>query len=238
MLQIEGKNKIAKAEKCLGIIFSNKNFLKRALTHSSFAFEMGVDAREVYERLEFLGDAILNFVITDFIFHRFPKFNEGELAKFRAKLVNSEALAKVAQGIGLGEFIFMGKGAELTGGRERTSILADCFEAILGAIYLDQGLSAVREFILKKFKDKIFEQASKEFSDFKTNLQEYTMEKLGVVPEYQITREEGPVHERIFHAEVLVQGKVMGKGTGRSKKKAEQRAAQEALEALRRENIG
>ncbi|MDI6822106.1 MAG: ribonuclease III [Actinomycetota bacterium] len=227
---------MAKAEKHLGITFSNKNLLKRALTHSSFAFEMGMDAREVYERIEFLGDAILNFVITDFIFYRFPGFNEGELAKFRANLVNSEVLAKVAQGIGLGEFIFMGKGAELTGGRERTSILADCFEAVLGAIYLDQSLSAVREFILKNFKDIIFEQTLKEFSDFKTTLQEYTMEKLGAVPEYQITREEGPVHERIFHVEVLVQGKILGKGMGRSKKKAEQRAAQEALETLRGEN--
>lgn len=221
---------IARAEEYLGITFDNKDLLKKALTHSSFAYEAGIGERNIYERLEFLGDAVLNFVITDFIFHRFPKLNEGDLAKIRANLVNSQALAALAQQISLGECIFLGKGAELAGGRERTSILGDCFEAVLGAIYLDKGSQSAKEFILKKFRDLILQVASAErFSDDKTALQEYVVARFGVMPDYKIVKEEGPVHKRIFYAEVLISRKIWGKGKGYSKKKAELAAAKEAL---------
>lgn len=224
---------INKAEKYLGISFENKDLLRRALTHSSFAYEAGTGEKDIYERLEFLGDAVLNFVITDFIFHRFPKLNEGDLAKLRANLVNSQVLANLAQEIGLGECIFLGKGAELTGGRERTSILGDCFEAVLGAIYLDQGIEIAKEFVLKKSQDLILRTiATERLSDNKTALQEYVVGKLGVMPDYKIVKEEGPVHKRIFYAEVSISGKVWGRGKGFSKKKAELAAAKDGLEAL------
>jgi len=224
---------IALAEKYLGINFNDKDLLKKALTHGSFAYEAGEGQKDIYERLEFLGDAVLNFVITDFIFLRFPKFHEGDLARLRANLVNAQVLADLAQEIRLGECILLGKGAELSGGRERTSILSDSYEAILGAIYLDQGIERVKTFILQKFRDLILKSVSAErLSDDKTALQEYVVSKFSVMPDYEIVLEEGPVHERVFSAEVSVSGKVWGCGMGGSKKKAELAAAKEALEAL------
>lgn len=226
--------KIKRAEDFLGVTFRDKDLLKTALTHRSFAYEASDQVLQINEKLEFLGDAVLGFIITDFIFRRYPRFSEGDLAKLRANLVNAEVLAAMAQGIGLGECVLLGRGAELTGGRERISILSDCLEAVLGAIYLDQGIEAAREFILNRFKDLIMETArASELADFKTNLQEITVQKLGVMPEYKIVREEGPVHERVFFAEVLVAGRVIGKGQGKSKRKAEQEAAKQALVALR-----
>ena len=224
---------IEKAKKYLGIDFSDEDLLKKSLTHSSFAHEIGTGEGDIYERLEFLGDAVLSFVITDFIFHRFPKLAEGDMAKLRANLVNSQVLADLAQQIGLGECIFLGKGAELSGGRERTSILGDCFEAVLGAIYLDQGIEIAKKFILERFRDLIFEAAGSErLSDDKTALQEYAVGKFGSMPDYAIVREEGPVHNRVFYAEVSISRKVRGRGQGPSKKKAELAAAKEALAAL------
>lgn len=224
---------ISKAEEYLGITFEDQSILRRALTHSSFAYEAGSGERDMYERMEFLGDAVLNLVITDFIFHRFPKLDEGDLAKMRANLVNSEVLARLAQEIGLGECILLGKGAELTGGRERSSILGDCLEAVLGAIYLDQGIDVVREYILRNFKNLVMEVvASNQLSDDKTALQEYTVSRFGVMPKYEIIKEEGPVHNRIFYAQVSVSEKIWGEGKEHSKKKAELAAAKEALAAL------
>lgn len=223
------------AERYLGLTFRDKNLLKMALTHRSFSLGTGGERIfEVNERLEFLGDAVLSFVITDFIFNQFPQFSEGDLAKLRAGLVNSSVLADIGSKNCLGECILLGKGTELTGGRERTSILADCFEAIIGAIYIDQGIEVVREFIIDKFESIILTSAqSNILTDFKTNLQELTAQKFGLLPEYKIVSEEGPVHEKIFYVEVLIDRKVYGKGEGKSKKKAEQAAAKEALELLK-----
>ncbi|MBI4744519.1 MAG: ribonuclease III [Actinobacteria bacterium] len=222
------------AEKYLGLTFRDKNLLKIALTHRSFSLVSGERIFEVNERLEFLGDAILSFVITDFIFNQFPQFSEGDLAKLRASLVNSNVLADIGSKISLGECILLGKGTELTGGRERTSILADCFEAIIGAIYIDQGIEVVRQFIIDKFRDIILASAENNIlADFKTNLQELTAQKFGLLPEYKIVSEEGPVHEKIFNVEVLIDKKVYGRGKGKSKKKAEQAAAEEAFEHLK-----
>lgn len=229
--------KIKRAEDSLGVTFKDKDLLKMALTHRSFAYEASDRVLQINEKLEFLGDAVLGFVITDFIFRRYPRFSEGDLAKLRANLVNAEVLAAIAQEIALGECVLLGRGAELTGGRERISILSDCLEAIFGAIYLDQGLGKAQEFILKRFKDLIMETAqASELADFKTNLQEVTVQKLGVMPEYKIVREEGPIHERVFFVEVLVAGKVMGQGQGKSKKKAEREAAKKALAVLREDS--
>lgn len=228
------EEQIRRAEKYLKISFSNKELLKTALTHPSFAAESG--SARVYEKLEFLGDSVLNLVITEFIFHRFPKFDEGDLAKLKANLVNIESLAEVASKLRLGECLFMGKGAERSGVREKTSVLGDCLEAVIGAIFLDQRMEVAKEFILTNFKEIIFQEASaKDFSDFKTSLQEYTMEKLQVLPEYKVIEEKGPVHQRIFVTEVRVKEKVFGQGQGPSKKKSEQAAAKVALFKLKQE---
>ncbi|MCL5291068.1 MAG: ribonuclease III [Actinobacteria bacterium] len=222
------EERIRIAEERLGISFSDRELLVRALTHRSFSFEAGV--REMNEKLEFLGDTVLNLIITEFIFYRFPEHNEGDLAKLRARIVNASTLARVAQEIGLGDLILMGKGAELTGGRERASILGDTFEAIIGAIYIDQGMTETKSFILTRMKETIFEEASAEhYGDPKTRLQEVVMSRIGVVPEYRIVSELGPVHDRTFVVDVVIEGEVRGEGEGKSKKKAEQEAAKAAL---------
>ncbi|MDO8885358.1 ribonuclease III [Candidatus Oleimmundimicrobium sp.] len=227
-------NEASRAEQCLGLVFFNKNLLKVALTHKSFTAETN-DEVEVNERLEFLGDAVLELVITDFLYNHYPNLEEGNLAMLRANIVNAEVLAKLAKNIGLGKYIFMSKGTELTGGRRQVSILGDCLEAVLGAVYLDQGIEKTKEFILTIFQEEIKRQASKEkYLDLKTNLQEYTMKKFQILPLYKITREEGSVHDRTFFAEVGVGDHVWGKGKGKSKKKAEQEAAKEALQKLQK----
>lgn len=227
--------RVAKAEKSLGFEFRDKKLLAVALTHRSFAFEASLKSSQINEKLEFLGDTVLNLIITDFIFRRFPKFAEGDLARLRANLVNTDVLASLAQKLNLGQHVFLGRGAELTGGRERKSILADCLEAVIGAMYVDRGLDPVRYFILKKFKRIIIQEAqAEELADFKTLLQEYTSQKLGVMPEYRISKEVGPVHEKIFFADVLISKKVYGKGKGSSKKRAEQEAARKALQRLKK----
>jgi ribonuclease-3 len=226
--------KVKLAEEYLGVIFKDKNLLKTALTHRSFSLVSGERTAQVNERLEFLGDTVLNFVVTDFIFNQFPQFPEGDLAKLRANLVNTNVLADIGSKMSLGECVLLGKGTELTGGRERISIIADCLEAIIGAIYIDQGIEFVRRFIINKFKSIILMSAeSSVLADFKTNLQELTAQKFGLLPEYRVVDEEGPVHEKIFYVEVLINGRVCGKGKGKSKKKAEQEAAEEALEFLK-----
>ncbi|HDP69920.1 MAG TPA: ribonuclease III [Actinobacteria bacterium] len=228
------KDTVGKAEKYLGLTFFNKVLLKMALTHRSVISELPEGA-ESNERLEFLGDAVLEFVITDYLYNHYPDLEEGDLAMLRANIVNSEVLAKIARNIHLGECILMGKGAEVTGGREQVSILADCLEAILGAACLDQDIKKTEEFVLGLFLEEIHEQASREkYLDLKTSLQEHTMKKLKMLPSYKIVREEGPVHDKIFFAEVYIGDKVWGKGRGKSKKRAEQQAAKIALQELQK----
>lgn len=225
------EERIEIAQQRLGIRFIDKELLMRALTHRSYSFEAGV--REMNEKLEFLGDTVLNLIVTEFIFYRFPEHDEGDLAKLRARIVSENTLAKVAQQIGLGELVFLGKGAELTGGRARASILSDTFEAVVGAIYLDRGMSKAKEFVLNRLKEAIFEEAAAEhYGDPKTRLQELTMAKLGAVPTYRVVREYGPVHDRTFIIQVSIEGKVLGEGKGKSKKKAELEAAAAALKKI------
>ncbi|MHB0975912.1 MAG: ribonuclease III [Candidatus Aquicultorales bacterium] len=219
------------AEEKLGVGFSDRELLTRALTHRSFSFEAGV--REMNEKLEFLGDTVLNLVITEFIFYRYPELKEGDLAKLRARIVNEDSLARAAQEIGLGDLILMGKGAELTGGRERASILGDTFEAVIGAIYLDQGMQVAKEFVLKRLQGIVFEEAAlKHYGDPKTRLQEIVMSKQGAVPKYRIVKELGPVHDRTFVVKVFIADEEWGEGVGKSKKKAEQEAAETALKKM------
>ncbi|GGZ47221.1 ribonuclease 3 [Streptomyces inusitatus] len=205
--------------------------LVRALTHRSYAYENG--GLPTNERLEFLGDSVLGLVVTDTLYRTHPDLPEGQLAKLRAAVVNSRALAQVGRGLELGLFIRLGRGEEGTGGRDKASILADTLEAVIGAVYLDQGLEAASELVHRLF-DPLIEKSSNLGAglDWKTSLQELTAaEGLGV-PEYLVT-ETGPDHEKTFTAAARVGGVSYGTGTGRSKKEAEQQAAESAWREIR-----
>ena len=217
-------------EKAIGIRFKQAALREAALTHRSFAFEQSVPTTN--ERLEFLGDAVLGLVVTDLVYRAFPERSEGELAKLRAAMVNMTTLAEVARELGLGETILLGKGEEQSGGRDKASILADALEAVLGAIYLDQGLKPAAALIERLFWPRIAAYVRGEGErDYKTILQELAAQDLGRMPEYRVV-ERGPDHEKEFTATVYVAGRELGRGTGRSKKEAEQRAAREAYDRL------
>jgi len=217
-------------ERALGIKFKQGALREAALTHRSFAFEQGLPTTN--ERLEFLGDAVLGLVVTDLVYRAFPERSEGELAKLRAAMVNMTTLAEVARELGLGGTVLLGKGEEQSGGRDKASILADALEAVLGAIYVDQGLKPAAALIERLFWPRIaaYVRGAGE-RDYKTILQELAAQDLGRMPEYRVV-ERGPDHEKEFTATVYVAGRELGRGTGRSKKEAEQRAAREAYERL------
>jgi ribonuclease-3 len=205
--------------------------LERALTHRSFAYENG--GLPTNERLEFLGDSVLGIVVTDTLYRRHPDLPEGQLAKLRAAVVNMRALAEVGRALGLGDFIRLGKGEEGTGGRDKASIVADTVEAVLGAVYLDQGLAVTAELIHELFDASITAAAQLGAGlDWKTSLQELTAARELGVPEY-VVDESGPDHAKEFVARVLVAGQALGSGQGRSKKEAEQAAASNAWRELR-----
>lgn len=211
----------------LGLVFRDPGLAIEALTHRSYAYEN--DALPHNERLEFLGDAVLGLLVTDMIFERFPELPEGEMAKLRASAVNAGVLAEVARKIGLGDHLLLGKGEDASGGRNKSSILADALEALLGAVYLDGGLEAARAFTLHHFEHLIREHAaSDQVRDFKTTFQEEVARRTGTLPEYSITSS-GPDHDKDFFARVYVGGRELGAGRGKSKKEAEQSAARQAL---------
>ena len=217
-------------EKALEIRFKDPALHGAALTHRSFAFEQGVAPTN--ERLEFLGDAVLGLVITDLAYRAFPNLSEGELAKLRAATVNMTILAEVARELGLGEAVLLGKGEELSGGRNKASILADAMEAVLGAVYLDQGMRVAQRVIKNLFWPRMEAYARGEGDrDYKTSLQELAAQDLGRIPEYRVV-ERGPDHQKEFTATVFLGGRQFGQGVGRSKKEAEQQAAQEAFGRL------
>ena len=218
------------------IRFRDKGIAEAALTHRSFAFESGLSVTN--ERLEFLGDAVLGLVITDLAYREFPELSEGELAKLRAATVNMSSLAEVARDLGLGELVLLGKGEQMSGGRNKTSILADAMEAVLGAVYLDRGLPTARRLIERLFWPRMEAYARGEGDrDYKTGLQEMASQDLGAVPEYRILSK-GPDHAKEFTATVFLRGDPYGSGQGRSKKEAEQQAAHEALDVIDRRARG
>ena len=224
---------LKRAGRDLSLIFKDQHLLQQALTHKSYVYEHNLPILESNEKLEYLGDTILGFVVTNLIYKRFPSWGEGELSKFRARLVNTGALADVARKIRLGDHLLLGHGEEISGGRDKTSILADGFEALIGAFYLDSGLEPARLYLTDIFVPLIEEESTKqESADHKTRLQELTAKKFGLAPEYRIFRESGPDHKKEFHAEVSVGRHVYGLGKGTSKKEAQQEAAGEALKIL------
>ncbi len=204
--------------------------LERALTHRSFAYENG--GLPTNERLEFLGDSVLGLIVTDTLFREYPDLPEGQLAKLRAAVVNMRALAGVARGLQLGSYVRLGKGEEGTGGRDKSSILADTLEAVLGAVYIDRGLAEADALVHRLFDPVIARSARLGAGlDWKTSLQELTAAEVLGVPEYHVD-ESGPDHQKSFHASVRIGGQTYGQGEGRSKKEAEQQAAEAAWTAI------
>lgn len=224
-------NNIEKFEEIIGYKFKNKDFIFNALTHSSYANERKIPSGS-NERLEFLGDSVLSIVVSEHLYTHLTNIAEGELTKLRASLVCEKSLHIFAKQINLGDFLLLGKGEENTGGRERPSILADAFEAVIAAIYLDGGIEPARTHILK-FMPKDLEHSAKfAFKDFKTVLQEVVQKNPEEKVEYVLIGEEGPDHNKRFVVEVMLNSQVIGSGKGRSKKEAEQLAAKEALELM------
>ncbi len=223
-------SKIDELEEKIGYKFKNKNLIEQALSHSSYANERKQPGGS-NERLEFLGDSVLSIVVSDFLYKNL-NVAEGELTKMRASLVCEKSLHIFAKQINLGDYLHLGKGEENTGGRERPSILADAFEAVIAAIYLDGGMEAAAKHILHFMPEDIHHFVKPAFSDFKTVLQEIVQKNPEEKVEYVLIGEEGPDHNKRFVVEVRLNSQVIGKGSGRSKKEAEQLAAKEALELM------
>jgi ribonuclease-3 len=211
--------------------FKNKELLKKALTHSSYANEKGYGRGACNERLEFLGDSLLGFITASHLYKKYPDKPEGEMTRLRAELVCEASLVRASEELRLGGWLRLGRGEELGNGRKRPSILADAFEALLAAIYLDGGEAAARE-LVRKYVLGGHRDSDSSVSDYKTALQELVQKSGGEAPLYRLTGESGPDHLKLFTAEVLVNGEVAGEGNGRSKKEAEQAAARCAFEKL------
>ncbi len=222
-------------EETIKYTFNNKNLLKTALTHSSYANENHMRREASNERLEFLGDAVLEIITSDFLYHNYPSLPEGELTKKRASIVCEQTLALCANEIGLGSYLNLGKGEELTGGRERNSIISDAMEAVIGSIYLDGGFASAKEFIEKFILSDI--ESKQLFFDSKTILQELIQSwHIDDLLEYVLVREEGPDHNKSFVVEAHLGEKVLSTGIGKTKKAAEQDAAYKGMLKLREEN--
>jgi len=217
----------------IGIFFRNEKLLIQAFTHSSYVNEHRKRLHEDNERLEFLGDAVLELTVSQYLFEQFPQMSEGELTKMRAAIVCEPSLVTFAHALSFGDLVLLGKGEELTGGRMRPSLLADVFEAFIGALYLDQGMETVVQFLGKTIFPKIREGAFSHVMDYKSQLQEFVQRDGSGVLEYKILQERGPAHNKEFVSRVSLNGEELGVGVGRSKKEAEQRAAQMALAKLK-----
>ena len=226
-------------EEVLGVTFRSSDLLTQALTHSSFANEYsGKHPIGDNERLEFLGDAILEVIVTDMLYHKYPDLDEGELTQIRAALVKTETLAHIGASFSIGEYLRIGRGEENTGGRERTTILCQGFEAVIGAMYLDSGLKTAADFVmpsLLEWVERILEHSL--HIDARSELQEHVQAKLSITPIYRVAGEDGPDHAREFHVEVALGEHIIGAGTGNSKRSAAQDAARAALEYIKQEGL-
>ena len=222
---------LADLQQSIFYAFKEPQLLERALTHKSFANENKVPYHN--ERMEFLGDAVLTLIVSEHLMRTCPDSTEGDLSRLRAAIVSEPALAAVSRAISLGAYLLLGKGEEQTGGRDKDSLLADALEALIAALYLDAGKDAAEMFILRFFDEVIKGScASRTTLDYKTALQERCQERHKQLPEYRVASETGPDHRKQFDVELLVKGRIYGRGTGRTKKEAEQKAAKEALDTL------
>jgi ribonuclease-3 len=223
-------NDIKVLEKALGYSFKNQKLITEALTHKSF--------KQPYdnERLEFLGDAVLDLIVGEFLYKKFSKSDEGKLSKIRASLVNEDGFNKLAKYLNLGEYIYLSNAEEKNGGREKASLLSNAFEAVMGAIYLEAGLHVVQDIALRLINEN-YEIISLDelFKDFKTSLQEITQARFGIIPEYDVVASRGPDHKKEFEVAVLIDSKEYARASGKSKKIAQQEAAKLAVSMLKKE---
>jgi ribonuclease-3 len=230
------ENTATEIENILGYSFKNRRILMTALTHRSFFHENPDKAHDYNERLEFLGDSVLGFVIVEYLYLSDSRLAESTMAKAKSYLVKEAVLSEIAASLSLGRYLRLGKGEEATGGRTKKSLLADAVEALFGAVYLDGGYENARQLILGLFRDKIdYVLMSGKFHDFKTELQEKTQTLYASIPEYLIVDQQGKEHSKIFTVDVYIEGSKFGTGFGKSKKEAETNAAHEALRKLQAE---
>jgi len=221
-------------EKNIGVTFANKNLLRQAFTHRSYINENRSGAPDHNERLEFLGDAVLELVITDFLYHKYPQGTEGDLTSYRAAMVNAITLSGVAAKLNMNDLLLLSRGEAKDTGRARQYILANTFEAVVGAIYLDQGYAAAERFIADSTFPLIEEIVAKKlWLDSKSFFQEQAQERVGITPAYNLIRETGPDHDKQFTVGAYLNKELVAEGTGKSKQEAEQEAARAALEAKR-----
>ncbi len=236
MAEDERLRRLESLTDALGHAFEDQRLLERALTHTSFVNELtqveGSGESLDNERLEFLGDAVLELVVSEWLFERFPDVSEGDLTQRRAAIVNAEALAEVGRTLGLGELLRVGVGEERSGGRRRSSNLADAVEALLGALFLDGGYGAAQAAVRAIFAERVEEVMKRPAKGPKSRLQEYIQAHHHITPSYSLIEESGPAHAAYFVSEVVIEGVVSARGGGSSKKEAEKAAAQSALEAL------
>ncbi len=229
-------NSLSDLERAIGYRFVNGDFLLEALTHRSYVHESADSRDRDNQRLEFFGDAVIGFHVSAKLLDLFPEAGEGELSKIRAFLVSEKSLASLARAIDLGKYLRLGRGEEKTGGREKSSVLADAYEAVVAAVYLDGGAAAAEELVERDFGPLLADGADRyPAKDYKTRLQETVQEMFGSPPSYVLENQAGPPHDRIFSVAVLAGEKRIGEGTGKSKKEAEQAAARVALAHLRAE---
>lgn len=232
-IEKERLESLKELEKKVGYVFKKKNLLNRALTHSSYANQLGLPYVDHNERLEFLGDSVLSLAVSEFIFKKYRNKQEGKLTKIRAGIVCESSLYEHAKNLCLGDYMLVGRGEELTGGRRRASVLADAYEALIAAIYIDGGLDRAKEFIISQFEgsiEKFVKNASSD--DYKSRLQEYVQKDGEANIVYKVIGEEGPAHSKTFSVMVTVNGQIAGEGLGKSKKQAEQEAARAVLKKM------
>ncbi len=230
------KKPLEELEQKIGYHFKNKELLTHAMMHSSYANEHHMEKSRNNERLEFLGDAVLELSSSEFLYHAYPEKTEGELTKLRASLVCEPTLAFCTREIGLGSYLLLGKGEELTGGRERPSVVSDAMEALIGAIYLDGGFANAKEFVVRFILNDM--EHKQLFYDSKTILQEMVQGQFEETLSYELLKEEGPDHNKNYEVQAVLGKTVLGKGSGRTKKAAEQEAAYQGILQLRQESVG
>lgn len=220
-------------QKKISYFFKNREILKKSLIHRSYGNEHWEYKKVNNERLELLGDAVLDLIVTEHLYKHFPESTEGELAKLKSMIVSEPVLADISTELGIGRFLMLSKGEELTGGRVRESILGDAFEALLGAIYLDDGFKTVKEFAMKYLKERIEHiEENENLIDYKTILQEYSQRDFKKIPQYDVLEEIGPDHNKSFKVGVKIKNDIIGEGTGKNKKAAEQLAAKNACKKI------
>jgi len=227
---MDQEKRLDELEQKLGISFLNRRLLNQSLTHSSYAHENGIPDNE---RLEFLGDAVIKLAISGYLFNKFPTRPEGDLTKIRAAVISDDTLARVANRFRIGNYVLFSKNEKASGGSKRKSNIANAFESLVGAIYLDAGIGKARDFLTEHLSPEINRVSQVGYiSDFKSTLQEFAQKRKWELPFYNVIKEEGPKHKKTFVVGVKLRGKIQGRGNGANKKEAEQKAAQQALRHL------